>query len=82
MRKMTSVERADSLRIVSVQSEAPVQTGRSMLRRVAGVLDAIDVWVGRFKQRRELSEMSDHVLHDIGISRSDAERESRKPFWR
>lgn len=79
---MTSVERADSLRIVSVQSEAPVQTGRSVLRRVAGVLDAMDLWMGRWKQRRELSEMSDHVLHDIGISRVDADQEARKPFWR
>jgi uncharacterized protein YjiS (DUF1127 family) len=27
-------------------------------------------------------EMDERLLKDIGISRSDAYRESRKPFWR
>lgn len=31
--------------------------------------------------RRELRDLSDHLLKDIGISRADAEFEARRPFW-
>ncbi|HYH19838.1 MAG TPA: DUF1127 domain-containing protein [Azospirillum sp.] len=39
-------------------------------------------WVGRWRQRRALADLDDHLLRDLGISREDALRESRKPFWR
>jgi hypothetical protein len=29
-----------------------------------------------------LSELDDRLLADVGISREDALREARKPFWR
>lgn len=38
-------------------------------------------WRSRLRQRRELQELSDHVLKDIGISRCDVFRESTKYFW-
>ena len=41
----------------------------------------IERWSERHRQRRALLELSDHVLKDIGISRGEAEREGRKPFW-
>jgi uncharacterized protein YjiS (DUF1127 family) len=40
------------------------------------------VWIERARQRRCLAELSDRSLKDIGISRCDALREARKPFWR
>ncbi|MES9871064.1 MAG: DUF1127 domain-containing protein [Sedimenticola sp.] len=33
------------------------------------------------RQRRQLAQLSDDQLRDIGISRSDAQREARRPFW-
>ena len=36
----------------------------------------------RARQRRDLAALSDYHLRDIGLSRSDAEREIGKPFWR
>jgi uncharacterized protein YjiS (DUF1127 family) len=36
----------------------------------------------RTRQRRELLSLSDAMMKDIGISRSDAEREAGKAFWR
>ena len=36
----------------------------------------------RANQRRQLVEMEDRVLKDIGISRSEALEEARKPFWK
>lgn len=39
-------------------------------------------WQYRYHYRRELGELDDHLLRDIGISRLDARVETRKPFWR
>ena len=36
----------------------------------------------RYRQRRQLLEMDDHQLKDIGITREQAEQEARKPLWR
>ena len=36
----------------------------------------------RRRQRRKLRELEDRMLNDIGVSREDAVREARKPFWR
>ncbi len=33
------------------------------------------------RQRRELLRLDDRMLKDIGISRIDAEREAKRPFW-
>ena len=46
------------------------------------LFDAIGAWNDRAEQRRLLSAASDLTLHDIGISRVDAEGEVEKPFWR
>jgi uncharacterized protein YjiS (DUF1127 family) len=39
-------------------------------------------WRDRSRQRRTLMRLDDHLLHDIGLSRSNVEREASKPFWR
>lgn len=39
-------------------------------------------WLARMKQRRHLARLSDAMLKDIGISRSDADAEINKPFWK
>ena len=44
--------------------------------------ELLTVWESRARERRYLSEMPDRMLRDLGISRSDARRESEKPFWR
>lgn len=36
----------------------------------------------RYRQRRALAELDDHLLKDIGLTRPDAEKECRKPPWR
>ncbi len=40
------------------------------------------IWPDRNRQRRALRDMDPEQLDDLGISRSAALRESRKPFWR
>ncbi len=44
--------------------------------------ELLTVWESRARERRYLGEMPDRMLRDLGISRSDARRESEKPFWR
>ena len=39
-------------------------------------------WRERSRQRRTLMRLDDHMLNDIGLSRSDVEHEASKPFWR
>jgi uncharacterized protein YjiS (DUF1127 family) len=51
----------------------------------SGVDRAIDLlltWHDRSRQRRHLRSLSNHMLHDIGVSRADVEGEATKPFWR
>ena len=40
------------------------------------------IWLERARQRRQLRELSDHMLRDIGVTSADAWAESEKPFWR
>ncbi|MBW9090587.1 DUF1127 domain-containing protein [Rhizobium wenxiniae] len=39
------------------------------------------VWPDRRHQRSVLRQMGDTQLRDLGISRSEAMREGRRPFW-
>jgi uncharacterized protein YjiS (DUF1127 family) len=44
--------------------------------------EAGPVWLERSRQRRQLAQLSDHMLRDIGLTRVDAWAEAEKPFWR
>jgi uncharacterized protein YjiS (DUF1127 family) len=47
-------------------------------RRVGG---ALSLWLERYRQRRALGSLSDHMLKDLGMSRTDATHETAKRFW-
>lgn len=40
------------------------------------------LWQERVHTRRELRELDERALHDIGLSRGEAAYEAGKPFWR
>ena len=48
------------------------------LRVVARLLE----WQERSRQRAMLAMMDEHLLRDLGLTRSDAQEEYQKPFWR
>ncbi|MFQ5546247.1 MAG: DUF1127 domain-containing protein [Acidiferrobacterales bacterium] len=50
--------------------------------RMRGLIDMLSAWHERAHQRRALLTLDDCMLKDIGISRTDAELEANKPFWR
>ncbi|MCW8886728.1 MAG: DUF1127 domain-containing protein [Motiliproteus sp.] len=53
--------------------------GIELIRRI---LDFIQQLLRRYRTRRQLRDLDDHLLKDIGISRHQAQLESEKPFWR
>jgi len=61
---------------------APLESRASARRLVAELRTLIDEWRRRARGRRELAALSDRCLRDIGLTRYDANREARKPFWR
>lgn len=44
-------------------------------------LDLLKLWLARSQQRRQLAQLSDVLLKDIGLERKTALKESRKWFW-
>ena len=48
---------------------------------VRGWLGWIRGQAARWRERRLLEQLDDRALRDIGISRSEALAEARKPFW-
>ncbi len=51
-------------------------------RWLAGAVETLLTWSERVRERRQLMQFEDHMLHDIGVTRSEAEAEAAKPFWR
>jgi uncharacterized protein YjiS (DUF1127 family) len=62
-----------------VRAGSVVAAGQAVLSSLAS---GIAVWLNRQQGRRDLSELDDRLLADVGISREDALCEARKPFWR
>jgi uncharacterized protein YjiS (DUF1127 family) len=55
---------------------------RRMRRRLVNASETILRWQDRIRQRRALHGLSDELLKDIGLTRSDVHRETTKRFWR
>ncbi len=45
------------------------------------MMKTIKDWKQRVEQRRQLAGLNDHLLKDIGITRSDVMSETRKAMW-
>ena len=71
------------VRAINMQrSRAAFQLGR-WLQAVA-VMACVRLlrWHELSRQRRALLALNERMLKDIGITRGEAEREARRPFWR
>jgi uncharacterized protein YjiS (DUF1127 family) len=51
-------------------------------KRSTALLRALGRTHDRWHQQRRLMDLDDHLLRDIGLTREQAEREARRPFWR
>nr|WP_298378976.1 DUF1127 domain-containing protein [uncultured Halomonas sp.] len=53
-----------------------------LLIRISRCFARLREYQRRRYSRRQLLELDLHQLKDIGLSRADAVREGRKPFWK
>jgi len=45
------------------------------------VVDTLAIWGSRSRERQQLSELSDRMLEDIGLTRAQVAAEVGKYFW-
>lgn len=64
----------------------PVNGEANPFRRLGDLIghiaDTLRTWRVRDRQRRELRELDDATLKDIGLTRAQANFAADKPFWR
>ncbi len=51
-------------------------------RNPASLVERLELWADRRRERRALMACPDGLLKDVGLSRADALCEAEKPFWR
>jgi uncharacterized protein YjiS (DUF1127 family) len=56
--------------------------GNDVVAVLDRLFEAPFVWAERAAERRQLAELDDHLLRDIGLTRADVDAVSTKPFWR
>jgi len=71
---------AESLDRLPAHAAAAVAIGLAG-RAAAALVTWISGALARWRQRVDLSELDNHLLKDIGVSRSAARAEAAKPFW-
>ena len=59
----------------------PENTTDFLSTAAARVWQTLLTWQRRVNERTRLAELDDRAYKDMGITRVDAWRESRKPFW-
>ena len=45
------------------------------------LFDQVFTWLDRARQRRQLGELDDRLLRDIGLSRAEVDHEISQRFW-
>ena len=60
----------------------PLREPVPAFRAVTAIVERVQTWRDRARQRRSLSQLDDRLLRDIGITRYDVLSEATKPFWR
>ncbi len=51
-------------------------------RIVVSLALRVTAWEMRYRTRRQLTGLPDHLLRDIGLDAAQASAEIEKPFWR
>ena len=71
-----------ALRATFMRSSGQSQAAQLRGEAVGEAIGTLTLWQARRRARQQLAGLSDQMLQDIGISRTDVEREYSKPFWR
>ncbi|MHA6262024.1 DUF1127 domain-containing protein [Arenibacterium sp. CAU 1754] len=73
---MTQSMTAQTLNFLSTSPRLPLAA--TIAVRIAGV---VATWDQLSRTRRDLAQLSDHMLDDIGLTYAQARRESKRWFW-
>lgn len=68
--------------IVARHSPIPLVAARERPAVATRLLSRLFAWLERTRSRRQLGELDDRMLADIGVDRATAHREAESPFWR
>ncbi len=59
-----------------------LEDGKNLLvADVKRAMTRMKFWIARDRSRRELAQLDDHLLADIGLTRDQAQIEAAKRFW-
>ena len=53
----------------------------ALVEKLRDGLLLLATWSARHRQRRQLVDLDERLLADIGLTRVEAEAEAAKPFW-
>ena len=65
---------------VSVKQKVSIQS--HILHGIESGVETLQFWIDRHHHRQQLSQLSEHMLKDIGLTHADVQREINKPFWK
>lgn len=68
--------------IIGEGIRGPLRKSRTLKLSWSRALDTAHLWWQRARTRRQLAELDDRMLMDVGLDRVEAGREAAKPFWR
>lgn len=76
---MTSIVRFGRYQVVLLKRDI---TSPTLLVRFRVLLTKLNQYRQNAQQRRQLAQLPDYLLKDIGVTRADALKEAEKPFWK
>lgn len=76
---MTSIVRFGRYQIVLLKRD---RISPTLLERFSILLTTFNQYRENARQRRQLAQLPDYLLKDIGVTRADAMKEAEKPFWK
>jgi uncharacterized protein YjiS (DUF1127 family) len=76
------MEHQDMLQSFVLQPRRAGSGARIRLPVLSSLIRAIDMWLARRQGWQDLNQLDDRMLKDIGITREQAFRSAREPFWR
>jgi uncharacterized protein YjiS (DUF1127 family) len=76
------IAQASAAATADLHAKDPERTPISLLKMLHHFRAAYRLRRERYQQRRQLMEMDDRQLKDIGVTAEQAEQEARKPIWK
>lgn len=76
---MTSIVRFGRYQVVLLKRD---RISPTLLERFSILLTTFNQYRENARQRRQLAQLPDYLLKDIGVTRADAMKEAEKPFWK